>query len=466
MIEELYFPKKIDEKFKERFIKNTLKLGEDAYFEGFLLRFPEEQKFRKLLWERLSPSLGNFKIKLITPFPERGFPAIPVVIPSWLSSRVSVGSVEGKIYDLSMFSSDSGRFILAEKITKIKLEDYMQFEKSGLNSKNIYEIFDSTFSEFARDVFASYFLSSPQYLGRVGGNALSLLNTNSKYYASNFKPFFSLLSSISDILRKDSFNVTLSYEDEIKINVAPKFRIRYEVMSKRSAKSFYSNRKAKVWEKSAITESDIKFHELIKYSDIPYIPAKEEVTIVDDSYLRDYSLDLGFYAFENHLKNPEVDEDYIINFKKRLIKKIGAEFPHILEAMQLGIIMDISDVNGFGEHGARVLSAWERMHVGNEIEKITDIYLTAFERIDDVLGKKIENELATLKMRSRRDKIINRVLWELNQLKPNGWTYEYFEMKMAERGIDNGIDKIFGALRKDGLVIMKRKERYIAVANV
>ncbi len=461
----LYLPKRIDEKFKERFLKSTLKIGEQESFEGFLVKFPGEKRFKSLLWEKLSQVYGVFRIKAITPFPEDGYPLIPVLIPSWLNSRASVARVEGRVYDLSMFSQESGRFIVADKIEKLKLENYLQLEKSGLDGRKIYNIFDSTFSEFAVDVFSSYFLSSPNYMGRVGGNALSILNANSKYYANDFKPFFSIFSEISNILKKDSFNVSLIYDDEIEIKVTPKFKIRYDAMGRKGAKNFYSGRKAKVWEKSAMTSADVKFHEIIRYSDIPYLPTKEEVTIIDDSLLREYSLDIGFYAFENHLRNPEIDEDYVVSFKKELIRKIGGEFPEILEAMQMGVIMDISDINGFGEHGARVKSAWERMDIGG-ISKIEEIYLTSFERLYDVIGPKLRNELAALKHKSREERIINRVLWELNQLKPAGWDYRYFEMKMEERGIDKNVDNIFENLRKEGIVLMKRKGVYFAVANV
>ena len=465
MISEVYLPTPIADKFKNQFLKSTLKIGEQASFKGYFLSFPLEPRFRKLLWPKLSPQIGNFKVKMITPFPENGFPVLPVVVPQWLNYRIKLAEVSGYIYDLSLFTSEHGRFLLANEINKLKFDEYMSIEKSGLTPATLQQIFDFTFPEMAKDVMLTYFLSSPKYIQRSGGNTVSFLRTNSKHYSSNFTPIFETIDQVSNIIKKESFTVSFRYDDDIRASVKPSFKLRYSILNPKKAGIFYKSRVAKTWELSAMTPANLKMTDLIKYSELPYLPTKEEMQINDLNLIAEYSADIGFYALQKHIEEPEIELEEMIRFKSKIIRSIEKEFPDMIEAMKFGIIMDIGDVNGFGEHMARIMNSWKRANE-DPVNSTINLYIRTFERVDDVLGTKIRRELASEDLKKKREKIINRVLWELNVLKPTGWDYEYFEMKMRERGIEDNLDKLISSLLRDGIIIEKRRGLYYAVANV
>ena len=461
----LYMPKKVADRFLERFLKSTLRLGDEIRLEGFLVRFPDATQFRRVLWKSLSPAYGDFEIRALTPFPQEGFPLIPVLFPSYLKPRGIVGAVDGRVHDLSLYSGEAGRFVIADSFESMPLERYLEYEKPGIHAGHIEDIFDATFAETAKDVFLAYFLSSPIYLGRVGGSAVTLLNVNSRHYAQSFGEIYDLVNSVHSLLRKDSFKVSLRYDSEVDVTLRPAFKIRYDRMSPKSATKFYATRRSRVWEKSVVSEGTARATSLISSADVPFIPVKEEARLGDPGYFREYSLDIGLYVFFRHLERPELSDEYVSRFKDRMISRIEREFPDIVEAMRLGIVMDMADVNGMGEHAARVVSAMERFSLGDPVDLATDLYVNLFDRIDDVLGNRIRRELASMRMKSRRERIINRVLWELNVLRPEGWSYEYFESKMRERGIER-VERVFRQLLDDGIIIMKRKGVYTAVGNL
>ena len=466
MIEDLYFPWKISEKYRMRFIKDTSVLGAEIEFSGYLVNIPLAHKFRKLLWPKLSLDIGDFSVRGITPLPESGFPLLLLVVPTYIKNRASIAMVEGKVLDFSMFSTQSGRFVLVNKITSIPPEKYFSIEKTGLSGRKIMRIMDATFSERAKDVMLSFFISSPKYINRVGGNALSFLKTNSKYYAGDFSSFYRIPKSADAILNHKTITVNLNYDTDMQVKLSPHFKIRYSQMKRRDAEKFYPQRKARLWEQSALTQSTVRIENLISYADIPFIPTKEETIVLDESCIQEYGLDIGMYAFEKHLETPEIDAVYVQKFKKKFIQKIDDEFPDIMEAMRLGVIMDIADVNGFGEHASRLISGWSRINSGDAVESILSLYLSIFGRIVDVMGSEIRKKVAEINMRNRDRRIINRVLWELNMLAPSGWEYTYFDEKMIERGYEKNPYTIFQKLLQDGYLIMKRKGIYQAVANI
>lgn len=464
MIEDLYLPIKIGEKYRRRFLKNTTKIGEYMSFEGFLISI-RNMKIREKLWEKLSPIIGDFSVWGITPFLDNNFPLLPVIVPYWLKKRGKIVRVEGRIYDFSRFSNLSGRFLLADKIERMDMEKYLTMEKIGLNGRKIYNIFDSSFPERSRDVMLSYFMASSKYINRIGGCTVTFLKSLSRYYWDDFRAVDDLITKLHPMLKNRSFNLRLIYDKEIDININLDFKIRYQKMNDRNALKFYPARKGREWEKSAMTESVIKREKLIGYSEIPYLPRKEEMDFYLDD-LREYDRDIGFYVFRKHLENEDIDERFVEKFKERFIRKIEVEFPLFSEAMRMGILMDMSDVNGFGEHIARLINSWQRLGLENPEGKVLEIYLTVFERLDDLLHDKLKREISSLGEKKRIERMINRVLWELNTLRPNGWSYEYFEKKMMERGTEKRIDRLFQRLLEEGYIFMKGKDVYLAISNL
>ena len=464
MITDYHLPLKLSEKYRLKFLKNTMKLGKIINFEGFVVSLKNSEYIRDSLWMKLSPIIGDFSVMALTPFPEENFPLILLIIPTTLKKKARIARIEGKLYDLSQFSSLSGRFVLVENMERLNMEKYVLLEKTGLDGRKIYRIFDSSFPEMSRDVFLSYFMASSQYIKRIGGCTVTLLDSLSKYYTDNFKPVEKMLGEIPSLLRKESFKVHLQYDELLEATIALNFKIRYQRMKERNAFKFYSRRMGKEWEKSALTSTKLRMGSLIGYSEIPYLPRSEEMDI-SLGELREYAYDIGSYVFQKHIEEKSIDEKYVERFKEKFIRKIDSEFPELAEAIRLGILMDMSDVNGFGEHIARMLNAWERLEFENSDDVVLSIYLTLFERLDDLLHDKIKMKISALGEKKRVERIINRVLWELNSLKPEGWTYQYFERKMKERGIEDRIEKLFQNLINEGYII-NMGEKYRAIANL
>ena len=453
-MEDYLLPWKVSDKLKLRFLSPTLRIGENAEFVGFVVNPSNDEYIRRALWRKLSPLLGDIKVRGMTPFPEDGFPIIPVVFPGWFKRIHSLARIRGKVYDLSQFSNLSGRFILVEAMERVKPENYFLLEKSGLDGRKIYTLMNSAFPAGIREVIFSYFISSSSYLNRVGGCTVNFMDTLSKYYASDFSPIARMIGKVNPLLRKERIKITLMYEEDVEAVIATSFKIKYNEMDSRKALSFYSRRRDRAWEKNAITKSNIKMENLIGISDIPYIATSEEMKIQLDEIL-EYSFDIALFALEKHLENPSIDETYAQKIKERFIRKIEKEFPLISESMKMGVVMDMADVNGFGEHLARLINAWERAGIGDSFESVYSLYSTVFERIEDVMQDKLRRELAALNEKKRIERVINRILWELNTLKPEGWSFEYFERKMKERGIEDRIERIFEELKREGIVIRK-----------
>ncbi len=458
-----YLPLKIDEKYKRRFLKSTMKLGEEQTFVGYSVSIPQGSYIREILWPALAPQIGDFSVRGLTALPSNDAPLFLVVYPKYLHFRGPIVEVTGKIMDLSIFSPESGRFLLAESVKSVSIDRYLELEKTGLSGNVIREIMDSAFSENTADVMLTYFASSSKYISRTGGNTISLLNANNKYYASNFSEIISTLSLIPNALRKNRITLYLRYDDEVKVEVNPRFMVNYSHLTPNAASKYYKTRSSKLWERSAMSASSLKLESLIKFADIPFIPMKDETAVVDPSLLKEYSLDIGFFAMQNHISNPEIDEK-VLNYKSKLLERIENELPALVEAMRLGIIMDIGDVNGFGEHMARIIDAWYRISGERSEEFALNLYMELFHRIMDVNGPKINAELMVAKEKKNEAKRISRVLWELNALKPGGWDYDYFAKKMVERGIENKIYDRFQELLQGGYVIKNADGTYRAVS--
>ncbi len=466
MISDYYLPTKISDKFLFRFLKDTGRVGDEIVLEGFLVSIPYANIMRRALWQSFSIVCGDFDIMGVTPFPVDNFPVMPVLIPRTYRKRARVVRITGKVYDLSMFSSLSGRFLFVEKMESMSPERYFSMEHSGLGSKIIREMIRSSFDGLAGEIFTAYFLSSASYANRIGGNAISVLSANRKGYATDFSEFRHIVDELNPIFKKGKVTVTLTYEDDMQIKVDAGFKIRYTHMVSKRASKYYRVRKSMAWEKSAITEASVKAKSVIMYSDIPYFPTEKEVKIRDTGLLQEYNIDLGFYVFDKHISDPEIDEHYVENVKSKLLWKLEREFPLIVDAMNLGIIMDMGDINGFGEHAARVINAMERLRYGDPVEETVKLYLGIFERIEDVIGKKVRLKLDSMHVGSREKMLINRALMELNTLKPGGWSYDYFDKKIRERGYEKDTYKIFQRLWKEGIIIKTVEGLYKAVNNL
>ncbi len=460
-----YLPLKIEEKFRRRFLKSTLKLGEEISFTGYSVKLPTAPYLRELLWSALGNTLGEFQILGITPFPVSGAPVLPVVYPSWLKTRAPVVEITGRVFDFSQFSTESGRFILAENVRGVPVEKYLSLEKAGVDGKKAESIMKDAFSETTAQVMLGYFLSTSTYISRTGGNAITLVETSSRYYAQSFSEILGITQLISPALRHSEVKLRLIYDDELELSLKPRMKIRYSKMSTGRASKYYSSRKSKLWEHSALTVAPIKLESMLTLADVPFIPTKEEVQVIDPTLLREYSMDIGIFAMQSHILRPEIDVEKTLSFKAHLIEMLERELPELLEAMQMGLIVDIGDINGVGEHMSRLLDSTFRAHGTWAEAQATNLYMEMYRRIWDIHGASIRKKLAFVKKGETEKRIINRVLWELNVLKPEGWDYRYFETKMKERGVEN-IYRKFEELRKEGLVIEKRNDRYLAVAGV
>ncbi len=465
MIEDYLLPWPLPEKLKLKFLANSFKIGEHIEFEGFIVNTPNDKLFRELLERELFPKIGDFRIKGITPFPNNGYPVMPLVVPYWIPLKFSFGTVEGRIYDFSEFTPLKGRFLLVERAEKKNVEKYLIGDGSALDGGKIQKLFEFSFPDNTAEIMLSFFLSSGSYAGRIGGCTVTLIDAMSKYYASDFRGIEGVLGKISPMLTKNSFRVTLEYDAPWNISIRSSVKIKYSQMKSKKALNFYTTRSGREWEKSALTNTTVKMDKLIGSAELPFIPYKEE-SIADAGELEEYSMDIASYVIQRHIKEPEIDIETVEKAKDKIVRKIDSEFPLLSEAMRVGVLMDIGDVNGFGEHVGRLVNAWSRLGRGDPVDNVLRIYTTLFERIEDALQERIKKEISAVGEKKRLEKIINRVLWELNVLRPEGWDFFYFQKKMEERGISKTPEKIFEELLKNGLIIEKKKNLFLGVSSI
>ncbi len=464
-MEDFLLPRPLSEKFMERFLNpTTLRVGEELTLTGFIVNPSFSEDFRSSLWPSLSPLLRDFKVMGITPFPQRGFPVLPLVVPYYVRVKGRVGEVTGKVMDLSDFSHLSGRFLLVENFQGRKVEDIVTMERPGLDGGKILRMFGDAFEGIGRDTMLAYFLSSSRYLSRVGGCTVSFLEREGEDYG-NPREFSSLVSSLHPILRNRSFSLELVYEDITSASFRLNFPVRYDLLNSRKAMEFYTRRGGREWERSAMTSTSRGFEDIMALSEIPAITYRDEDEVQGEEIV-EYSVDIAAYALWKHMEMPEIDQDFVAKFKGRFLGKMENQLPLLTEAMRYGVLMDLSDVNGFGEHIGRVVNSFQRLNRGNWEEMAMQLILKALERIEDSYQDTLRKRIASMSEKKRLESILNRVLWELNTLKPEGWDFFYFQRKLEERGVDRNAEKILNELITSGYVRRVDKERYLGVASL
>ena len=464
MIEDYLLPRPISEKLKERFTRSTLRVGDSVNLSGFLVNPSFSKEMRVALWDKLSPVIGDFRVLGLTPFPQEGFPVMPVILPKGIGARSRAVEITGDVHELSQFSKYSGRFILVNKLIPRRAEDFLILAKTGLDGGKIMRMFSDAFHGAARESMLLYFLSSSKYSSRVGGCALSLVQLSDEDYGGT-EGFKAVVRKIHPALRRSRIKLELNYDGIVESEVRVNLPIKYQELKPKKALEFYGERRGKEWEKSAMTDIIGGLEDLIGLSEVSLIPYREESYVLDDE-IKEYSLDIATYALEKHIEMPPMDYDYAERFKERFLSKVESDLPLLSEAMRYGVIMDLSDVNGFGEHIARIVNSFQRLSRGNPEEMALEFTVETLARVEDAYQDIFRKRIASIGERERFERALNRILWELNTLKPEGWDFFYFQKKVDERGLNRDAEKILRELVDRGYVRILPGDRFLAVSSI
>ena len=451
-LESYLLPEKVSERFRRAFMERVpLRRGAELSIEGFIIDFSRSGFIFDRIYPRMFPEIGPFVIKGLTPFPERGYPVVPLVIPRDIYVNTSVAEISGKSHDFSEYSGEiEGRFILVENMQKRSLENYLATQKPTLDGIKAERIIRDSFPENTGTVMLPVLISSPNYVNRVGGCGLSLGKVSSKYYDFSIRDVKSVYSSLNPLIRGKKVRVPLIYADLMEIETRVPMKIRYTFFQKsQSAVKFFKIRKsATLWEKSAFVPVDLKKGDMVSLNilglaDVPFLPRKDEIYVVSDE-VSEYSYDIAHLAFYNHLMNPTINPLDVERIKELLLMKIRNEFKTIYEAMINGLLIGMSEIGGFGEHISRVSTALKRAGYEDPLNRVWEIYELFFDRVEDAYYTKIKTTVASRHLRRRLARIVNEVLQSLNILYPDGWKYEWYLKRMEWYDIDeNKAYKIF-----------------------
>ncbi len=410
--------------------------------------------------------------------------------------------VQGKLMHFGEYlpykaSSLQGVFILAEDISKVSRNEYLNFVPPKLNGRNVRAIvYRSASEDLAKPLLLKLTASSTIY-GRVGGITTSLLTFGESYSVKN-EEWNTLKSIIPSHLYK-RFKPKVRIYDKLNVATATYTHpVGYFVKKPLEYFSFLWHRsdKSRV-EHSEITQVDYSkaFNEevgITTMSDLIYVPERSEAIFIEEDILQEEIFDIAYFSFYNYVKSPLIDTSGREIVIPKIIEKIKENYPEIYNltlipddvAHNEGLRMrlfSLREAGGFGEHIMRVVDSLDRLGIQNTDSVFWEEYLQVMlDRFYDANINRIRNEhnIASTILLERRNFLktirINEMLQSLNMRNPDGWYEESFVREALARDIESDeakASRLLQRLIEEGIVYIRDvdddgKERYYAIVSL
>ncbi len=485
-------PNKIPNKLQELFNKqlNTFKLplGRKVDLRGFIHSPPKKMiaLFNSIHYQVLE-DVGNYNLLILSSSPTDLTTAIPVIIPKDLAAKRDISqahfvSITGSIREFSMFKPglESANFVIADDAALLGFNELFTITDTVVEVKDLAGMLQDrfNFNDLLTKGIITWFMSSPIYEGRAGGNAFSPI--------SPYEQKFKCDSRVLDDLQKDLLNIPLPYfthkkkltgtmdyvekmKNNLKFHDSSELSYRFE-KNLTVANDFLGNREPmKTFQEAELNiststlvldsiknrplesfiQKPIISTKVLSRTDIPILFTNNDL-LIDESETEvfEYSFDLSQLIFQNRLKYPHSPYEFleIAGAVKNLMDNIKSSFPELHGLMEYGIVFDTNPIGGLGEHLSRISNGILRSekHISSQdalsssenlFEEMVTILVEEFNKPIIDLYYQLEDE------RAKRDQIksyklrdtVNSILFELNNTYKDGWARELFENDLKKR---------------------------------
>jgi hypothetical protein len=489
-------PQKLSEVFRTEL--NTFKIPDHkkVSLRGFVHSPPKKllEMFNSIHYELISEH-GDYKLFILSSSPIEQETAVPLILPGELTTKKILGQahfikITGYVKNISDIKpgTKDGLFFIADELTVLGFDELFSINDPLLTISDfadmIYDRFNT--NELLTNGIISWFMSSPIYEGRLGGNGFSPISPFENQYKCDKK--------VLDEFQKDLLKIPLPYFSSVKnrnsvfdYNTRMKTRLKFirsEVLNYNHeknldhAENFLNSRpiEKKGLDKevnlstSTLILDTIKTRPLESFVQNPILPAKvliqtdlpilftkDDLLINEsESEIFEYSTDLTQLIYQQYLKHPLSSFEFIdtAGAVKTVMDNIKRSMPELHELMIYGIIFNTNPIGGLGEHLTRISNSYLRSGVdltGSEaIKKSETFFERMITKLFDEFNKPITDLYYQLEdKRAERDQIkthklrnnINSILFELNNTYKDGWRYELFEAELKKR-TDHGAAKI------------------------
>jgi len=454
--------------------------GSKVEIKGFIFQAPYQITYRfKNIHHKLYSLLGEYHIFILTPHPEVSSPSIPLVVPAKICKRTQFVFCKGYLASFDFFAPDSdiqGRFLIAEDVEWISIQNFILERKPAISHSEINKILDDLFKFREREhlySFSTFLFSSPNDLGRLGGNALAPIYSKHELSLDEktLKTIFHIYSLLlPDYLLGKKIKIAIDYDIQIKvfetIHATPliyKFSSTPKTLIDTRTKPTKNLLKHETNLSSQITAIDTALFtslddftktkhpskSMLTFADLPLMIHKKDVSldipklnmqITDLSELSDEFARLLFYSLNNY---QPIEFETKMDALQLTLRDIKENWPDLQKLILRGVGFDFGLVNGLGEHISKLAYASMRarnLDVKNALRESRKIYKNAISKLYDVAYKKVSLAAEIIDRREARrreritakdEKSIEDALFSLSAKYPEGWTEEDFVNELA-----------------------------------
>ncbi len=485
-------PNRIPEKLSEvfRYKLNPFKHSnlKDISFRGFVHAAPKKllEMYNKLHYE-LTAELGGYKLYLISSSPNMLETSIPIIVPFDTATPHELGkahfaNITASLHEITEFKPnlENGQFLITKEITLLGFPELFSVTDPLIKLTDLADMLQNRYNttNLLNKGVTYWFMSSPVYEGRAGGNSFSPI--------SPFDPDYRCDPNQLELLQKDLMCVPLPYftngkgptttfEYNCTIKAKLKFfnskhlNYRYEpnldtvdaFLRTRTPSKKETNAELNISTNSLVLDS-LRTKPLESFITNPLLPAKilthtdmpilftadDFVLDPTETELMDYSMDINQLIYHANLSYPNSPYDHLATADavRGVMSELRRSFFELHELMIEGIIFNPGHIGGLGEHLTRIANSILR---GNNYTNEHDALDKAEGLFSEMINKLLDEFSSDIKSfyymfeekRSERDQIkvhrlrtqVNSILYDLNNSYKDGWSYEMFEAELKKR---------------------------------
>jgi hypothetical protein len=485
-------PNQITNRLSEVFSEelNPFKFSDhhELTLRGFIHSPPKKLlKLFNSIHYKLIEEIGQYSLFILSSSPTDLSVATPIIIPKDIAKKSKLSGAHfveltGKNSNFAKFElkGSNGNFIIAKEINLLGFSELFSSVDTVLKPDDFYGMLRDRFNtpDLVTKSIILWFMSSPIYEARAGGNAFSPISPAESKYTCDIRVLEDFQKDLISVplpyfSKSKSFKSQMNYITPIKSNLtfhlSPEINYRYEKNLNTANKFLNDRRPVKTFQNSELNISTttlkldtIKTRPLESFVQKPVMPAKvltqtdlpilftNENLIIDakETELFEYSMELTQLIYKSHLKLPQSPFEFsdTAHAVKHLMDDIKNSFFELHELMTYGIVFNTGPIGGLGEHLTRISNSILRSQDQiNEHEAFMRSEVLFGEMIN-MLVDEFRDPITNLyyqfeEERAERDQIkthklrnlINSILFELNNSYKDGWTYETFEKEFRSR---------------------------------
>jgi hypothetical protein len=431
--------------------------------------------------------VGNYKLLVLSSSPINVDTFIPLIVPKDSARSRELGKahfcrVDGKVQNINKYHDklQDGLFLIADEIGTLDFKDLFSVMDPVLKLTDFADMIKDRFNTpgLVTKGLIYWFMSSPVYEGRMGGNSFSPISPFESQFKCEAKTLDEFQNEVLSIplpyftnIKKRTLDLNFNKSMKIKLNHFSSNTLNYRYESNlKKADDFLETRET--IKKNPESEFNISTNSLtldsirtrpletfflepllptrvLSHTDLPILMSSDDLAIdKTETEIIDYGFDINQLIFNSRLHYPNSPYDPIetAGAVKGLMDDVRKSFFELHELMTYGIIFNPGHRGGLGEHLTRLanslLRANDQLNEPEALAKSELLFSEMISRLIDEFSSDIKNLYYQFEeQRAERDKIkthklrniVNSVLFELNNSFKDGWSYEHFEKEIKSR---------------------------------